>query len=156
MDSVKTIMSNSNKLLEKALKLDGCIEVSFKAASLLEEQNKLNALFSSTYSDVELMKQKETCLNAYIHLEYSLLPYDEECKKNYYARCDVSDLYTKCRIAVRKMSVSNTGNELSSFISQCYKPVCDLRKVATESTEKVDTDQLKMLKEKFSTFIGVA
>lgn len=152
MDSVQTIMKNANNLLTKALKLEDCMDVSFKAASLLEEQNKLQTLFSGVYSDRDLVKQKIATVNAYIYLEYAMIPYDEECKQNYYTRCDIKDLYTKCRKYVISMLNSPKTKQLSEFIAQCYSGVSLLNDEAVSSTGVLDNAAVQSLKKTYAYY----
>ena len=154
MDSVQTIMKNCNELLARSVKLDGMLDVSFKSASLLEEQNKLQTLFSQEYSDDELIKQKSTCISAYIYLEYSMIPYDDECKRNYYARCEILDLYKKCREHVRELSADvNKSVKLAEFVTNCYKPVSELNELATLSTTAINEDDLKKIKATYDSYV---
>lgn len=151
MDSVKTIMENSNKLLAKALKFTDNIDISFKSAELLKEQNVLQTLFSSKYSDDELAKQKIRCVNAYVYLEYAMLPYDEECKRNYYTRCEITDLYDKCKKFVRSADGKEMAGGLSVFIANCYKPASMLHESAILSTGVMDIIKFEEVKQMFSS-----
>lgn len=151
MDSVKMIMENSNKLLAKALKFTDNIDISFKSAELLKEQNVLQTLFNSKYSDDELAKQKTRCVNAYVYLEYAMLPYDEECKRNYYTRCEITDLYDKCKKFVRSENGRKMAGELSAFIANCYKPVSMLHEAAILSTGVMDITKFEEVKQMFSS-----
>ena len=154
MDSVKNIMKNANKLLEKAVCQKDCLDVEFKSATLLSEQNKLQQLFNSKYSDAELARQKTICINAYIYLEYAMIPYDEEYRMDYYLRCEASDIYMKCRKHVSELSKKG-GSNLTEFIDKCYKPASILNDNAKSSTNMMKKEDVESVKAFYNELVSV-
>lgn len=153
MDSVRRIMENANNLLTRAISQKDCMNVEFKSASLLTEQNKLQSLFNSDYEDGELAKQKIRCIKAYIYLEYAMIPYDEECKRNYYLRCEVSDIYTKCRNYIFN-SKKNYKSNITEFIYKCYKPISLLNDEARLSTNQLDEKKINDIRSLYYELVG--